>query len=65
MFDAYSGKCLNNYVAYTNTEEESFAYSLAINPISNCIYAGYKNLIRIYNLNRPGRLSDLIETYCK
>lgn len=65
MFDAYTGHRLNNYVAYTDTEEETFAYSLAINPITNKIYAGYKNAIRIFDLNKPGRISDLMDTYCE
>ena len=64
-FDAYNGGHLNNYVAYTDTEEETFAYSLAINSITNKIYAGYKNAIRFYDLTRPGRESDLLETYCE
>ena len=63
-FDAYYGRPLNSYIAYTDTEEEAFAHSLTINPITNKIYAGYKNAIRFFDLNRPGRYSDLLETYC-
>lgn len=63
-FDAYYGRPLASYVAYTDTEEETFAHSLTINPVTNRIYAGYKNVIRFFDLNRPGRTSDLLETYC-
>ncbi|VDM98936.1 unnamed protein product [Thelazia callipaeda] len=42
-------------------DELDSAYSLCFTPDGHCLYAGYKNVIRKFDVNRPGcQISELV-----
>jgi WD40 repeat protein len=62
-WDAFTGVSRGSYCAYTDAEELDSALSVCFDSMGgDKIYAGYNNLIRVYDVTRPGREHDKIQT---
>lgn len=62
-WDAFTGEARGSYCAYTDAEELDSALSVCFDSLAgDKIYAGYNNLIRVFDVSRPGREHDKIHT---
>jgi telomerase Cajal body protein 1 len=55
LFDAYTGKIRASYRAYNHYDELVSSISLSFNTEGNRLYAGFSNMIRIFDVGRPGK----------
>ncbi|XP_021939349.1 telomerase Cajal body protein 1 isoform X2 [Zootermopsis nevadensis] len=55
LWDAFTGELRCTYRAYNAVDEVEAAHSLAFSPSGEKLYCGFKNSIRIFNTNNPGR----------
>lgn len=62
LYDAYTGDLVQSYKGYNHLDELTNAYSLSFNLTGDKIYAGYKNMIMIFDITRPGRDCEMFKT---
>ncbi|KAJ9591397.1 hypothetical protein L9F63_002003 [Diploptera punctata] len=55
LWDAFTGKLRCTYRAYNVVDEIESANSLTFSPSGEKLYCGFKNFIRVFNTNYPGR----------
>ncbi|CAB4431407.1 unnamed protein product [Rhizophagus irregularis] len=62
LWDAYSGKVRCSYTIIDHRDEIVGPNALTFNLDGSRIYCGYKNMIKIFDLDRPGRDGQDIKT---
>ncbi|XP_062522543.1 telomerase Cajal body protein 1-like isoform X2 [Corticium candelabrum] len=62
MFDAFSGSLRGSYCSYNHLDEVTSAYSLAFSPDGSQLFSGFNQLLRIFDVTRPGRFAELRST---
>ena len=55
MWDAFTGQLRCTYRAYDHLDEISAAHSLAFSADGAKLYTGHKNVVRVFDVSRPGR----------
>jgi WD40 repeat protein len=55
LWDAYTGAMRCTYRGYNHLDEITAAVSLSFNLHGDKIYAGYNRMIRVFDVDRPGR----------
>lgn len=59
LWDAFTGELRCTYRAYNAVDEVEAAHSLAFSPSGEKLYCGFKNAIRIFNTDLPGRQCEM------
>ncbi len=65
LYDAVSGQLRCSYRPFNALDEMEAAYSICFSPDGSKIFAGGRNSLYIFDLNRPGRDSETLVTYSK
>lgn len=63
LWDAFTGELRATYRAFDQVDEVTSAYSAAFNEDGSKIFGGFKNLVRVFDIQRPGRECQELPTF--
>lgn len=55
LWDAFTGGLRASYIPKNHADAVIAAYSVAVDPSGELIYAGFSNALRIFDISRPGK----------